>query len=106
MSYQLLSKTTPRAMKEYRCIWCPEKIEKSAVHVHEVSKYDGELQDNRWHPECWIAAQQWFIEYRAEEFSPHEFERGACDQAGIRRPKMTSPSNHDSPQTKTQDPRP
>jgi hypothetical protein len=81
MSYELISETKPKARKEYSCIWCPEKIEAGAEHVHEVSKYDGELQDHRWHPECRAAATVYFRESGEEEFSPHECKRGTTEEA-------------------------
>ncbi len=81
MSYQLLSKTTPTARKEYHCIWCPEKILKGEKHVHECSKYDGDFQDHRWHLECSKAADEFFQKYGEEEFLPHEFKRGTIEEA-------------------------
>jgi len=62
MSYQLLSKTEPKAKKDYKCIWCPEGISKGVKHVHEVSTYSGEFQNHRWHPECYSAATKYFLE--------------------------------------------
>lgn len=81
MSYQLLSETEPVARKEYRCIWCPEKILKGEKHTHEASKYDGELQDHRWHLECRAAAASFYREYGEEEFQPHAFNRGTDEEA-------------------------
>jgi hypothetical protein len=75
MSYQLLSRTEPKARKEYRCIWCPEKILKGEAHVHEVSKFDGELQDHRWHPECLAACGS-----DDDSFCPHECKRGSTEE--------------------------
>ena len=80
MSYQLLSKTEPKARKEYRCIWCPEKILRGAQHVHEVSKYDGDFQDHRWHPECKQASYRFFRESGEEDFIPHSCQRGTINE--------------------------
>lgn len=80
MSYQLISETKPRARKDYRCVWCPEPILKGELHIHECSKYCGDIQDLRWHPECRDAAQAFFREYGEEEFPPHEFKRGTMDE--------------------------
>ena len=79
--YEIISETRPKARKQYNCIWCPEKIQKGEVHFHEVSKYDGEFQDHRWHLECEKAAQAWFRESRETEFEPHACKRGTNDEA-------------------------
>lgn len=80
MSYQLLSKTSPVARKEYRCVWCPEKILVGEKHVHEVSKHDGHLQDHRWHLECSQAAESFFRKEGADEFYPHSCKRGTSEE--------------------------
>lgn len=79
MSYQLLSETEPVARKQYRCIWCPEKIDKGTKHVHESSKYDGDFQDHRWHLECYAASRKYFSENGECEFMPHENRRGSTE---------------------------
>lgn len=81
MSYHLIHETKPKARKEYPCIWCVEKILPGEVHVHEVSKFDGELQDHRWHPECHEASKTYFSESGEEEFYPHECKRGSMEHA-------------------------
>ena len=73
--YQLISETEPRARKKYLCIWCGQAILKGEKHTHEVSNYDGDLQDHRWHMECIAAAQEYFRTERCEEFDPYENER-------------------------------
>ncbi len=81
MSYHCLSSTKPKARKDYACIWCPEKILKGEVHVHEVSTYCGDFQDQRWHPECRDAASKYFRESGDDEFSPNECKRGTNEPA-------------------------
>lgn len=78
--YELLSETEPVARKDYRCIWCPELIRKGEKHIHEVSKYDGDFQDHRWHPECKKASYGFFRKYGEEEFTPHECKRGTSEE--------------------------
>jgi hypothetical protein len=75
--YQEISITNPKSRKEYRCIWCPEKILKGESHVHEVCKYEGDFQDHRWHQECWDAARKFFNENDESEFEPNSFKRGS-----------------------------
>ncbi len=81
MSYQLISKTKPKARKEYRCIWCFEKIQRGEIHTHEVSKYDGRLQSHRWHPECEDVAIKYFRQSGEEEFYPGACKRGSMEEA-------------------------
>lgn len=81
MSYQLICETKPKARKEYPCIWCVEKIQKGEVHIHEISKYCGDLQDHRWHPECRLAATKFFHESKEEEFEPGVCKRGSTEGA-------------------------
>lgn len=80
MSYQLLSETQPIARKDYPCVWCPETILKGFKYVREVSKYDGWFQDHHWHPECYLAAKEFFREYGEDEFPPREFKRGTIEE--------------------------
>jgi hypothetical protein len=85
MSYTLLSETLRKARKEHRCIWCPEKINAGEQYQDERSVYDGQMQDHKWHPECLVAAKEFFIIERDAEFMPHEFDRGTHDEAGTKR---------------------
>lgn len=81
MSFQLLSETKPKARKPYACIWCTEKIQVGEVHIHQASKYDGDFQDHRWHPECWSAAVKDFKESGEEDFPANAFKRGTNAEA-------------------------
>jgi hypothetical protein len=77
MSYQLISKTLPKARKEYPCIWCSEKINIGEIHLKEVGEFDGDFQSNRWHEECHNAAQMYFKESGEDCFEPYGNERGS-----------------------------
>lgn len=80
MYYDLLSLTRPKARKQYRCVWCWEPVLQGEVHVHEVGVFDGDFQDDRWHNECHVAADEFFHEDGGvAEFSPGEFKRGTTD---------------------------
>lgn len=70
MSYSLLSETTPRAVKQHKCIWCGEPILVGERYVRERSNYDGHMQNFAWHRECKRASAEHF-RYE-EEFEPHE----------------------------------
>jgi hypothetical protein len=52
MSYTLLSESHPVARKAHKCIWCGQPIAIGEKHRHERSIYEGQFQDQRWHPEC------------------------------------------------------
>lgn len=80
MSYQQLSKTSPKARKEYSCIWCSEKILIGETHIKEVGEYEGDFQSNRWHPECHNAAQMYFEENGEDCFEAYENKRGSTEE--------------------------
>jgi len=81
MSYQLISRNKARATKVYDCIWCFEKIIKGEKYIREVSKYQKNLQDHKWHPECYEIAKIYFLKSGEEEFSPYECKRGSLEHA-------------------------
>ena len=80
MGYQLLNLTRPVARHDHRCIWCPETIVAGLKHVHEVSVFDGEFQDHRWHEECNKAFQDSYSPDEPEIY-PHECRRGSTEHA-------------------------
>lgn len=79
MSYALIRESWPLARKQYKCIWCGQRIEVGLKHRHEVSRYD-ELQDHRWHLECDADAKECF-RTGDEEFIPYGAERPKIDAA-------------------------
>jgi len=80
MSYDLLGLTKRRARKAHPCIWCVEKIQPGETYEDEASIFYGELQRQRWHPECHAAAQRYFRESGEEDFEPHACKRGMTDE--------------------------
>jgi len=80
MSYERISETRPVGRKPHICIWCIELIEKGTRHVHEVSKYYGELQDHRWHLDCHAAMQASYDYGEDNEFDPHSHKRGTVEE--------------------------
>ena len=86
MTYEEISKTEPVARKAHVCIWCSELIEKGTKHVHEVSKYEGDFQDMRWHVECLKAFYDVSHKNNDGEFESHSHNRGTGDEwRGTRR---------------------
>lgn len=73
--YTLIREAFPIARKQHRCIWCGEAISAGEKHRHEISKYETELQDFRWHLECESAASEYFLAGEGPEFSAYENER-------------------------------
>jgi hypothetical protein len=47
----------------------------------EVSVYEGDFQNHRWHPECWAASLKVLPACGEEEFMPHSFKRGTGEEA-------------------------
>jgi len=62
MCLELIREGDPVAKKEHRCIWCGETILKGEKHHQQVGRFDGELQDGRYHNECWVDAGRSFRE--------------------------------------------
>ena len=80
--YELIFESSPKARKTYRCIWCGEVIENGEKHRHEISKYEGNLQDHRWHDECTSAASEFFHQEGGEsDFEPYVNERGQREES-------------------------
>lgn len=75
MSYTLFSMTDRKAAKPHRCVWCGEAINKGEAYLDERSVFDGNIQRNRWHPECHAAAVQGWNDGDDAEFCPGEQER-------------------------------
>lgn len=73
--YEEISRTTPKARKPHRCIWCGQSINVGEAHEHVVSMYMGEFQDNRFHLECVKPCETECAEMDGE-FMPYENERG------------------------------
>lgn len=74
MSYFEISRKPTKAAKRHRCIWCGKSILPGSVYVREASKFDGDFQFHRWHPECDESAREYFASGE-EEFSAWENER-------------------------------
>ena len=73
--YVNIRTTQPKARKIHRCIWCGEDIPIEEQHVYDVGRYDGHLQHNRWHSECYASAGELWDEMDGE-FEPYSNERG------------------------------
>lgn len=66
MCMEVIREGHPVARKARRCVWCWEKILSGEKHFQQVGNVYGDLQDNRYHEECWDAAGE-------------TFSRGDCD---------------------------
>lgn len=70
MSYTHFSTDRRKAQKHHTCIWCGQGIAVSEIYLDERSVYDGEIQRQRWHPECSEYAARTHFEEGEEEFTP------------------------------------
>lgn len=80
MCLELIRVSEPKAKKEHPCIWCGEAILQGEKHHREVGKFDGRIQDGRFHEECWTASRKFWDEndYTCE-FTEREFRRGSTE---------------------------
>ena len=60
MCLEIFRDSDPVGRKDYPCIWCGEVIPKGEKHHQQVGRYDGEIQDGRYHNECWADALERF----------------------------------------------
>ena len=83
MSFTILRSATVRAAKRHRCAWCGEGIEVGDTHVHEVSIFNCNFQDHRFHHECLDALHDDADDNGGEvEFEYQGNERPAPEQGG------------------------
>jgi hypothetical protein len=75
MSWTLLSETRPIARKSHRCIWCGQGIAPGEQYLNVRGVYEGDMQNQHWHPECAQAQQQEGRETDDWEFESHSNER-------------------------------
>lgn len=83
MGFECFQSCDRIAKKQHICIWCGEKIEIGAEYHYVVGKFQGDFQDNNFHPECNKAAQSCFSEDPEEGFEPCAYERGSLESRAI-----------------------
>jgi hypothetical protein len=71
MSWQCLSSADRKARKSHKCIWCGEAILPGEKYVDVTGIFEGDFQNNKFHPEC-SATQQGEDD---ESFCAYENER-------------------------------
>jgi hypothetical protein len=79
VSWQHLSTDRPKARKDYKCVWCGERIPVGERHVAVSGIMDGDFQSNRFHAECDTACQQEMKQSGEDCFMPHEYKRGSTE---------------------------
>jgi hypothetical protein len=52
----------PVGRRDHQCVWCGEKIPAGEKHHQQVGRVYEELQDNRYHEECFEVASVGFAE--------------------------------------------
>lgn len=76
MSYTQLRHAFHRARTQHKCIWCGGVINKGDLYDRVVGIYEGEFQDDCYHPDCKLACKDYFRNNPYEEdFEPYEQER-------------------------------
>lgn len=85
MSCQVLSDNDHTARKAHDCIWCREKIEIGQIYHVQVVVHEGDWQSNKYHPECFQAAIDFWREDLDGDFDAHAFERGTTQEATTRK---------------------
>lgn len=79
MCMEVVRESDPTARREYRCIWCGEKIPKGEKHHQQVGTVYGDFQDNRYHAECWGAAVDDWNSGGDCDFEEASHKRGTCE---------------------------
>ena len=79
MSWEGISCRNVTARKERRCIWCDEPICRGSVYIRDVGRFEGDFQQNDYHPEC-MAAADTIVGDLQDGFMPGEFKRGTCEE--------------------------
>lgn len=74
--YTELSITTPKARKEYRCVWCNEKILIKEKHVARTYIFERDFNSDRMHDECFAAMKKTPHDELCDGFMAGEFIRG------------------------------
>jgi hypothetical protein len=54
--------------KAKRCYWCCEMIEAGSPKVTTSGVWEGDFYHSNFHPECYVASEQWLTKYRDDEF--------------------------------------
>jgi len=73
--YEEISRSTPKARKPHRCIWCGQLIEVGERYVYVAYRFLGDFQTNHFHPECVKPCEAACAETEGE-FMPYENARG------------------------------
>lgn len=68
--------------KRSRCYWCGEHIEVGQPKTTTATVFDGDFQDNNFHPECFEALERWQLAEPGEEYWPDygSMKRGTIEE--------------------------
>lgn len=75
MSYTELTTKRVQGRKNYRCEWCPEKIEIREIHIYRSYMFESEFRTGRMHIEC-FAAMESSCESVSDGWTESEYKRG------------------------------
>ena len=70
-----------KSRKTYQCEWCATTISLGESYVSRTYIYEGDLDRDRWHPECWDASGK-CDDDRLDGFSSGDYPRGGSVSFG------------------------
>ena len=79
MSWEKIGTSCREARKTHLCVWCGGDILPGTFFVRDVGSMDGDLQVNKYHPDCWDAAVA-NPEIWGDSFDPGSFKRGTAEE--------------------------
>lgn len=81
MSVQVINDRDQVARKQHDCIWCREKIDAGTKYHLQVVVVENYWQANKYHPECFEAAGEFWRDDPGCLFDAHSFKRGSTEEA-------------------------
>jgi hypothetical protein len=79
MYWEPINTSSREARKTHRCVWCWGDILPRTFYVRDFGNAEGDLQVNKYHPECWDAGVR-NPEIWADGFEPGSFKRGTAEE--------------------------
>ena len=79
------------AMKDHYCVLCGQKIEKGSPYFNHATKYEGEFNVMKFHPECHQMVEAYWAENYGEEWDTElvmEFVNEWLKEDGYEPPKL------------------
>ncbi len=78
MSVDMLLEKQVKCRKTHRCVWCGETIEAGKTVPFCKYVFEGRIQSDYYHPECWQAMLDY--DWYDEGFDEYAFKRGTGEE--------------------------